>query len=87
MKSPDKARGANVRRNLKRWRRPLLFGLAGWLFCALGIGMGAIIYARDNHLSQRRIEALGEGVGAIMSIVLVVAGLAVLVMADRKKAP
>jgi O-antigen/teichoic acid export membrane protein len=85
MKITDKERGANVRRNLRRWWKPLLVMMAGWILLTLAVCLGAITYAHSHHFSQRRIQMLAEGCGAIMCLVLIVAWLVVLVMADRKK--
>lgn len=85
MKLTDKDRGANVRRNLSRWRKPLLWMLGGWFLLSITVAVGAIAYAQANHLSQRRIALLGEGCGAVLIGILAVGMLAVLVMADRKK--
>lgn len=85
MKVTDKERGANVRRNLRRWWKSLLVMMAGWILLTLAVCLGAITYAHSNHFSQRRTQMLAEGCGAIMCLVLIVAWLGVLVMADRKK--
>jgi len=85
MKLADKERGANVRRNLRRWWKPLLVMIAVWVLLTLAVCTGAIFYAHAHHLSQSRTRTLAEGCGAIMSLMLIVAWLTVLVMADRKK--
>lgn len=85
MKLADKERGANVRRNLRRWWKPLLAMMAGWLLVTLAVCAGAIFYAQAQHFGPSRTRALAESCGAIMVLILVVAWLTVLVMADRKK--
>jgi hypothetical protein len=85
MKLTDKDRGANVRRNLRRWRKPLLVMMAGWILPTLAVCTGAITDAHAHHFTQRRLQMLAESCGAIMCVVLVVAWLTVLVIADRKK--
>ena len=64
---------------------PLLVMMAGWILLTLAVCTGAIIYAHAHHFTQRRVHMLAESCGAILSILLVVAWLAILVMADRKK--
>jgi lysylphosphatidylglycerol synthetase-like protein (DUF2156 family) len=85
MKLTDQERGANVRRNLRRWRKPLLFMMAGWVLLTLAVCAGAMAYAHAHHFTQRRIQMLAEGCGTIMCVVLLLAWLTVLVIADRKK--
>jgi lysylphosphatidylglycerol synthetase-like protein (DUF2156 family) len=85
MKLADKERGANVRRNLRRWWKPLLVMMAGWLLLTLAVCIGAITYAHAHHFSQSRTQTLAQGCAAIMSLILIVAWLTVFVMADRKK--
>ena len=85
MKLVDKERGANVRRNRRRWWKPLLVMMAGWFLLTLAVCAGAIAYAHANHFTQSRTQTLAEGCAIIMSLILVVAWLTVFVMADRKK--
>jgi hypothetical protein len=85
MRIADKDRGANVRRNLRRWWKPLLLMTVGWIVLTVVVCIGAIMYAHGHNLSQRRVQMLGEGCGAIMSVALIVAWLIVFLIADRKK--
>ena len=85
MKIADKERGANVRRNLRRWWKPLMVMMAGWLLLTLAVYVGAISYAHAHHFTQSRTQALAEGCAVMMSLILIVAWLTVFVMADRKK--
>ena len=85
MKMTDQERGANVRRNLRRWWKPLLVMMGGWLLLALAVSVVAVTYAQANHFSQKRVQMLAEGCGTILILILIVAWLTVLVMADRKK--
>ena len=85
VKLADKERGANVRRNLRRWWKPLLVMMAGWLLLSLAVCAAAITYAHANHFTQSRIHTLAEGCAAIMSLILVASWLTVFVMADRRK--
>ena len=85
MQLADKDRGANVRRNLRRWWKQLLVMMAGWILLTLAVCTGAIIYAHSHHFSERRIQMLAQSCAAIMMGVLVVMWLTVFVFADRKK--
>ncbi len=85
MQYTDKDRGANVRRNLRHWRKPLILMTTGWFVLTLAVSAGAIIYAHEHHFSQRRVKMLGESCGMILTALLVIAWLIVFVMADRKK--
>jgi hypothetical protein len=51
----------------------------------LAVSVGAIIYAHENHLSERRVQMLGQSCGLIMSVLLAVAVLTVFLIADRRK--
>ncbi len=85
MKPIDRQRGANVRQNLRRWKKALLAMMAGWGLISIATCAGAIAYAHAHHLSQRRTQALAQACGIILSGLLIAAWLTVLVMADRKK--
>jgi len=85
MKVSDKERGANVRRNLRKWWKPLLGMCAGWLLLTIAVCVGAITYAHTHHFSQSRVQSLAGSCGVVMVLILIVAWLVVLVMADRKK--
>ena len=86
LNTSDKARGANVRRNLRRWRKRLLPMMAGWLLLTVAVSIGATTYAHAHDFSQRRTQALGEACGVCLIIVLAAAWLSALVAADRRKA-
>lgn len=85
MKLADPNRGANVRRNLRRWRKPLLLLLGGWFLLTGAVFVAAITYAHSQRFSQRRTEMLAEGCGMVMFFILMIAVFTVLLMADRKR--
>jgi hypothetical protein len=86
-KTTSRDRGANVRRNLRRWWKILAAVTGGWFVLTLVVCIGAISYAHANNFGQRRIEMLGQGFGTASAILLAVIWLTILVIADRKKAP
>lgn len=85
MKVADKERGANVRRNLRRWWKPLVGALAGWVALTTAVCIGAITYAHRHHFSESRVQALAENCAAVMSVLLILGLLIALVLADRQK--
>jgi hypothetical protein len=88
--SPKKAaaqdRGANIRRNLRRWWKILLALNLGWLLLTIAVCIGFISYAHANHFSQQRIQALGQTCGTAMAMLFGVLWLTTLVIANQKKA-
>jgi hypothetical protein len=86
MELTHRERGANVRRNLRRWRKPLLWMMAGWILLTLTVCTGAITYAHARHFTERRIQMLAESCGVILCFVLVASWLTVFILADRRKA-
>ncbi|MHB8865552.1 MAG: hypothetical protein ACYC6N_24510 [Pirellulaceae bacterium] len=78
-------RGANIRRNLRRWWKPLLALNVGWFVLTLVVGIGAISYAHAHHFGEKRVQMLGQGCGTAMAISLGVLWLTVLLVADRRK--
>ena len=85
MKVTNKERGANVRRNLRRWRKPLIVMNLAWLMLLIAVCVVGIVYAYRNHLSNQRVQMLGSSCGMILIVILGVAWLIVLLAADRKK--
>ena len=85
MRDLDKDRGANVRRNLRRWRKPLIAMNATWLAVTLATGAGAIVYAHEHHFSGRQVKMLGQSCGVILIGSLIAAWLTALLIADRKR--
>jgi hypothetical protein len=78
-------RGANIRRNLYLWRKKLILLFGGLFLLAIGVCIAAISYAHANHLSTRRIEKLGEGMGVAFGVLFGAVTMVVLLMAHRKK--
>jgi lysylphosphatidylglycerol synthetase-like protein (DUF2156 family) len=81
----NQERGANVRRNLRRWWKQLLVMMIAWVILALGVIIAAVTYAHANHFSESRIQMLAEGCGSVLMLILFIAWMTVLVLADRKK--
>lgn len=78
-------RGANIRRNLRRWWKNLAAVFCGWLLLTVAIVIGMVVYGVKNHLSPSRMEKLGQGLGTTWAIVTAIIVLAVLLVADRFK--
>lgn len=85
MRLTNQERGANVRRNLRRWRKPLVAMMGAWALLTVAVIIGAVFYAHANGFSPRRVKSLAEGCGGILGFILIVAWLIVLVKADRKQ--
>lgn len=85
MKLADQERGANVRRNLRNWWKPLLFAVLGWILLTVAVFVGAYLFAEHNDLSARRTRELLAGCGTVMVLLLIFSWLIVLIIADRKK--
>jgi hypothetical protein len=85
MKLTDPDRGANVRGNLVRWKKPLLWTIAGWLLLTILVLAAAVIYADKENLSPRRAQKLAASCGFIMGGVFFAGTMVVLLLADRKK--
>ena len=78
-------RGANIRRNLRRWRKPLVAITVGWMLLTLAVCTVAIIYAHAHQFGERRIQTLGANCGTVLGVLLAVVWLTILVLADRRK--